>query len=172
MLDNSLSVSSLRRRGAVAGIQAGLLGAARQQQLARHWDAAARQVSDSSILSVHGTYADNPVRLYADLAVGPDQASLRQQAAAETSASWASKRRLEIGIVTLVAVALTLLGLSLTVDEGVRRYLLWPAGSSSRAASSGSAGFSASRSRILPRPRSRPWPKVTASTTFVTSGGR
>jgi tetratricopeptide (TPR) repeat protein len=128
MLDNSLSVSSLRRRGAVAGIQAGLLGAARQQQLARHWDAAARQVSDSSILSVHGTYADNPVRLYADLAVGPDQASLRQQAAAETSASWASKRRLEIGIVTLVAVALTLLGLSLTVDEGVRRYLLWPAG--------------------------------------------
>ncbi|MFI5080096.1 MAG: tetratricopeptide repeat protein [Streptosporangiales bacterium] len=128
MLDNSLGVSSLRHRGAIASTQAGLLGAAGQQQLAQRWDAAARQVSDSSILSGHGTYANNPVGLYAGLLAGPDRASLQQQAAAETSADWASKRRLEIGIVTLVAVALTLLGLSLTVEEGVRRYLVWPAG--------------------------------------------
>jgi tetratricopeptide (TPR) repeat protein len=128
MLDNSLGVSSLRHRGAIASTQAGLLGAAGQQQLAQRWDAAARRVSDSSILSGHGTYANNPTGLLAELLVGPDQASLQQQAAAETSADWASKRRLEIGVVTLVAVALTLLGLSLTVDEGVRKYLLWPAG--------------------------------------------
>ncbi len=128
MLENSLNVSSLQRRAEIARMRAELLGGAGQRRLAGQWDTVARQISDSSVLSGHGTYANNPNLLLVNLSVGPDLASLRQQAAAETSAQWAQKRRLEIGIVTLVAVALTLLGLSLTVGEGVRRFLIWPAG--------------------------------------------
>jgi len=126
MLQNSLDVSSLQRRGDIAQVRASL-GLRSQQDLARKWETAAGQLTDMSVLAGNGKYANNRGLLYADLYAGPDLAALRQQAADETSASWGQKRRLEIGIVTLVAVALTLLGLSLTVGREVRRYLIWPA---------------------------------------------
>jgi tetratricopeptide (TPR) repeat protein len=126
-LQNFMSVSSLRRNAGIAQMRAALLGLRDQENLARSWDRAAGQISDISVLSGQGKYAGNPASLYADMLTGPDLAQRRQQAAGETAASWTGKRNTEIGIVTLIAVALTLLGLSLTVQEGIRRYLLVPA---------------------------------------------
>jgi tetratricopeptide (TPR) repeat protein len=97
-----------------------------QASLQRKSQGAARQVSDLSVLA-RGKYANNPGLLDADLSAKPDLAQLEQQAADEASTSWAQKQRLDIGIVTLIAVVLTLLGLSLTVGEGIRKFLVWPA---------------------------------------------
>jgi tetratricopeptide (TPR) repeat protein len=126
-LQNSMDVSSLQRDGEVAKMRVALLGLRDQQSIAKSWEQAASQISNLSVLSGQGKYANNPTSLYADLLTGPDLAQLRQQAAGETAASWTGKRNLDIGIVTLIAVALTLIGLSLTVQEGIRKYLLIPA---------------------------------------------
>ncbi len=72
-------------------------------------------------------YADRPELLWNDLYVEPNVAALRQQAAQETANGWGDKANLYVGVITLLAVALTMLGLSLTVGPGVRRFLVWPA---------------------------------------------
>lgn len=128
MLENSLNVASLQNRGQIAHVRATLLGITGQGRIARQWDSVAHEVSNSSVLSGQIANAGDSGRLLVSLSVSPDMAFLRQQADAQTSAQWAGKRRLEIGVVTLVAVALTLLGLSLTMSEGIRKFLIWPAG--------------------------------------------
>jgi tetratricopeptide (TPR) repeat protein len=128
MLENSLDAASLQDRGQIADARAALLGLTSQRRIARQWDSVAREVSTSSVLSGQSAYTGGAGRLLVNLTVAPDLAFLRQQAEAQTSAQWAGKRRLEIGIVTLLAVALTLLGLSLTMGEGIRKFLIWPAG--------------------------------------------
>src|SRR5712691_10898283 len=127
MLQNSLNVASLQSRGQIAQVQGSLLGTPGQARLAQLWDTAARQVGNSSVLSGQSAYTGDAGHLLVKLSVQPDLAFLRQQAA-QTSVQWASQRRLDIGIITMVAVALTLLGLSLTVGEGIRKFLIWPAG--------------------------------------------
>ena len=126
-LQNSMDVSSLQRDSNVAKMRVALLGLRDQQGIAKSWEQAAGQISNLSVLSGQGKYANNPGALYTDMQTGPDLAQQRQQAVGETAASWTGKRNLDIGIVTLIAVALTLIGLSLTVQEGIRKYLLIPA---------------------------------------------
>ena len=128
MLENSLDAASLENRGQIAHVRAALLGITGQGRTSRQWGTVAREVSGSSVLSPQAAYSGDSGRLLTDLSVAPDQAFLRQQAESQASAQWAGRRRLEIGIVTLAAVALTLLGLSLTVGEGIRKFLIWPAG--------------------------------------------
>ena len=43
------------------------------------------------------------------------------------ASAWGDKANLYLGVITSLAVALTLLGLSLTVGVNVRRFLVWPA---------------------------------------------
>ena len=126
-LQSYLGVSSLRHRANITQTWDDLLGLTAQGDLAKGWDSAASDLANSSDLAGGGKYANNPALLAADMETGPDLATLRQQGADETAAAWGQMRRLELGVVTLVAVALSLLGLSLTVSPGIRRYLVAPA---------------------------------------------
>lgn len=125
-LQSYLGVSSLRHRSNIAQTWDDLLGMSAQSALAKSLDTAAGQVANTSALAA-GKYANQPALLLYDMETGPDLAVLRQQAADETAAGWGKQRRLELGIVTLIAVALSLLGLSLTVSPEIRRYLVGPA---------------------------------------------
>ena len=126
-LQSYLGVSSLRHRANITQTWDDLLGLSSQGDLAQGWDSAASELANSSDLASGGKYANDPALLAADMETAPDLAVLRQQAAEETAAAWGQMRRLELGIVTLIAVALSLLGLSLTVSSGIRRYLVAPA---------------------------------------------
>jgi tetratricopeptide (TPR) repeat protein len=88
---------------------------------------AGEQVDDVSRLLSDEAYEGRAELLLNELWAEPNTAALRQQAAQETAVSWGTKGDRYIGVVTLLAVALTLLGLSLTVGAGVRAYLIGPA---------------------------------------------
>jgi tetratricopeptide (TPR) repeat protein len=125
-LQSDLGVAALQRRSDVAQTWDDLLGLSAQGDLAKSWDTAAGQVANTSDLAGTGIYANRPAQLLSHLETGPDLAVLRQHAADETAAGWGKMRRLELGVVTLIAVALSLFGLSLTVSPGIRRYLVGP----------------------------------------------
>lgn len=67
-----------------------------------------------------------PNRFTAEVNVGPDEAGLRQQAQAELANDHGSKADTFVAILTTLAVALFLLGLSLTVEGRSRRLLVIP----------------------------------------------
>ncbi|RJL34216.1 CHAT domain-containing protein [Bailinhaonella thermotolerans] len=132
-LDNHAEAFTVGRRRDQAATRELLLGVAEDRERAKAWDRAYRRLADVSPL----TRADRngraagpagPVEtLSADLFAGPHAGTLRQQAAQETAAAWGDKSDLYIAGITLLAVALALLGLSLTVAPGVRRHLVRPA---------------------------------------------
>ncbi|MDI1461344.1 hypothetical protein QEZ54_10225 [Catellatospora sp. KI3] len=124
---NYMEVSTITRRGDIAEITAELLGDAKAAADAKTWRAAAAKVSDVSKVLTDPAYERRHDRLWDQLMEGPNAATLRQQAAQLHAGSWGDKSDLYVGVVTLLAVALTLLGLALTVAPGVRRYLIWPA---------------------------------------------
>lgn len=61
-----------------------------------------------------------PVRFESDLGVPADVATLQQATLAETANAWSDKAGRYVAILTLLAVSLFLLGLSLTIGGGVR----------------------------------------------------
>lgn len=69
----------------------------------------------------------HPFGLQVDLDEGPDQQVLEQQALLETSDAWSKKSGTYGTVITFLAVALSLLGLSLALSGGVRVLLVTPA---------------------------------------------
>jgi tetratricopeptide (TPR) repeat protein len=124
---NFVEGSTLRRQADLAGVAAELLGGDRAAAQARAWRQASGTIDDASALLAEERYRGRPDRLFNELNVAPNLALLRQQAAQETASAWATKGNRYLGVITLLAVALTLLGLSLTVGLGVRQFLIWPA---------------------------------------------
>ncbi|MBV1856013.1 tetratricopeptide repeat protein [Catellatospora tritici] len=124
---NYMEVSTIARRGDIAEITAELLGDPKAAADAKTWRAAATKVTDVSKVLTDAAYERRHDRLWDELMEGPNTATLRQQAAQLHAGAWGDKSDLYIAVVTLLAVALTLLGLALTVAPGVRRYLIWPA---------------------------------------------
>ncbi len=124
---NYVDASTIRRRHAIAVVGAELLGRADRPDEAASWKEASGRLTDVSPLLGDANYSDKPELLWNDLYVAPNLAALRQQAAQESANAWGDKANLYIGVITLLAVALTMLGLSLTVGPGVRRFLVWPA---------------------------------------------
>jgi tetratricopeptide (TPR) repeat protein len=125
---NYVEASTLNRQRDMARVAAELLGDDGAAAQARAWDAAGRQVGDVSTLLGDPRYTGRPDLLFYELHESPNLGMLRQQAAQETASDWGTKSDRYIGLITLLAVALTLLGLSLTVGVGVRALLVWPAG--------------------------------------------
>ncbi|MEN3539579.1 hypothetical protein AAH991_31015 [Microbispora sp. ZYX-F-249] len=121
------TVSTLKRRHDLDAVRAELLLRREESAAAARWDQAYSHVQSVSVLS-SGTYANRLDMLYSDRYVGANRATLNQQAAQETASEWGDKNNTYVGGITLLAVALTLLGLSLTVSVSTRRYLVWPAG--------------------------------------------
>jgi tetratricopeptide (TPR) repeat protein len=124
---NYVDASTLKRQHDIAVVEAELLGRIERTDEAASWEEARKSVSDVSALLQDAEYADRPELLWNDLYVEPNLAALRQQAAQETANGWGDKANLYVGVITLLAVALTMLGLSLTVGPSVRRFLVWPA---------------------------------------------
>src|SRR5207249_12158298 len=68
-----------------------------------------------------------PNRFDSERAVSNDVASLRQAAASESAEKWGSKADRYVAIITLLAVSLFLLGMSLTIGGRVRLLFVAPA---------------------------------------------
>jgi tetratricopeptide (TPR) repeat protein len=119
---------SLKRRHDIEVVGGQVLGQDAVPGTVQDWQAAGAKVADLTPLLRPGAMADRPDLLWNQLFVAPNLAALRQQAAQQTAGSWGDKSNLYVGGVTLLAVAVTLLGLSLTVGTRVRRIFVWPAG--------------------------------------------
>jgi tetratricopeptide (TPR) repeat protein len=104
-------------------------GAAAAEEAAR-WERARVALSPLSPLLGDERYAIEPVAespYFAEKSTAIDTASLRQQARSEVVGAWGSKSGSYIAVITLLAVALFLLGLSLTIGGEVRKFLTIPA---------------------------------------------
>lgn len=126
-ISNYVEVSTVKRRHDIEEVQAQLLGSTPLSSDAQYWAQAAQKLTDLSTLRQPGRDADR-LDLLSKLFEAPNRATLRQQADQQTASAWGNKVNLYLGVITLLAVALTLLGLSLTVGVDVRRFLVWPAG--------------------------------------------
>jgi tetratricopeptide (TPR) repeat protein len=124
---NYVEGSMLNRRRDIARVAADLLGDRAAAAEARAWGQAGGKVADVSKLLQEPRYAGRADLLFYELQLPTNLGMLRQQAAQETASAWGTKSTLYIGLITLLAVALTMLGLSLTVGPGVRQLLVWPA---------------------------------------------
>lgn len=118
--------NTLKHRHDLDAVRAELLERRAESEAVARWSRAYSQVQKTSVLAT-GKYVNRLDMLYADLYVDANRATLRQQAAQETASEWGDKKNVYVAGVTLLAVALTLLGLSLTVSPPTRRYLVWPA---------------------------------------------
>lgn len=125
---NYVDVSTVQRRHDIDVVQAQLLGLTPRPGDAQSWAQVGQKLTDLSPLLQPGSYANRPDLLWSKLFEAPDLATLRQQSDQQTASAWGDKANLYLGVITSLAVALTLLGLSLTVGADVRRFLLWPAG--------------------------------------------
>jgi tetratricopeptide (TPR) repeat protein len=124
---NYVEGSTLNRRRDIARVAADVLDDRAAAAEARAWGQAGGKVADVSKLLQEPRYAGRADLLFNELHTAPNLGMLRQQAAQETASAWGRKANLYIGLITLLAVALTMLGLSLTVGVGVRQLLVWPA---------------------------------------------
>ncbi|HVE75722.1 MAG TPA: tetratricopeptide repeat protein [Actinomycetota bacterium] len=95
-----------------------------------HWARVKTSITPLSPLLADEQYNQNDETIflyYSDRGVAADVAQLQQQAESEISGAWGSKSNSYVGVITLLAVALFLLGLSLTVAAPTRRFLVVPA---------------------------------------------
>ncbi|WP_433367691.1 tetratricopeptide repeat protein [Streptosporangium sp. CA-115845] len=120
------AMTPLKQRHDLDAIRAELLERRAESAAATRWKRAYSQVQSTSALT-SGKYVNRLDMLYSDLYVDANRATLRQQSAQETASEWGDKNNVYVAGVTLLAVALALLGLSLTVSVSTRRYLVWPA---------------------------------------------
>jgi tetratricopeptide (TPR) repeat protein len=123
-MGNYVESSTVRRKRDISIASDELLGNAAAGATA--WRQAADKINDVSRLLQPGTMAGRPDLLWSELWVPADEATLRQQALQATANDWDDKSDQHTGVATLLAIALTLLGLSLTVSPGTRLFLVWP----------------------------------------------
>jgi tetratricopeptide (TPR) repeat protein len=118
---------TLQLRAEAARAAGALTGSAAYDRDAESWDQSAQALGDLLAPDVEGSHFDDVNQVTSDLLVGPRVNALRADAQRETAAAWGTKADRYVLGITLLAVALSLLGLSLTVTEGTRRLLVFPA---------------------------------------------
>jgi tetratricopeptide (TPR) repeat protein len=122
---------TLLQRSALARVDAALTGVPDYRTQAASWQQSARALADLDVPddpAAQGSHAQALNAAAAQLLVEPRFDALRSDALRETAAGWGAKTDRYVLGITLLAVALSLFGLSLTVAEGVRRWLVGPAG--------------------------------------------
>ncbi|MCY1138887.1 hypothetical protein OWR29_12835 [Actinoplanes sp. Pm04-4] len=122
---NFVETSTVRRTRDIAKTSSELLG--RTSAGTMSWQQSASKLNDVSRLLQPGPVEGRADLLWSEMFVPADEATLRQEALQATASDWDDKADQHAGVATLLAISLTLLGLSLTVGAGTRLFLLWPA---------------------------------------------
>lgn len=119
------TATTVKRRHDLESLRATLLGEEEHEALADRLRRAYGKLSGSSPLL--GADATAAQRYLGDLNREATVAGLLQEATQETASSWGDRSNTYSAGTALLAVALTLFGLSLTVGEATRHHLVWPA---------------------------------------------
>ncbi|MFI8521275.1 tetratricopeptide repeat protein [Streptomyces sp. NPDC085481] len=120
-------VAAFRQRRAIAEARAELLSMPGESTRADHWEEASGEVADLSPLPQQEPSLQNAPLSWADAAARPVLAQLHQQTSRRMAAEWGDKASLYVGGITLLAIALALLGLSATITPRIRPFFWWPA---------------------------------------------
>lgn len=118
---------SLRQRAEAARAASSLTGLAAYTAAANEWDKSSRALTDLAIKDTDAIHYDDVSRDAVERLYQPRVTSLRADAQRETATAWSAKADRYILGITLLAVALSLLGLSLTLARRIRILVLVPA---------------------------------------------
>ncbi len=118
---------SLRQRAESARAASSLTGLAAYTAAANEWDKSSQALTDLAIKDTDAIHYDDVSRDAVERLYQPRVTSLRADAQRETATAWGAKADRYILGITLLAVALSLLGLSLTLARRIRILVLVPA---------------------------------------------
>lgn len=118
---------SLRQQYELAAFRAQLVPGGEDAAARDRWRHAHRQLSDLTPLLTAGESPNDRERYHSERLTESLAATLKQEAGLETAEAWGGKSERYVLGITLLAIALTLLGLSLTVATEVRHSLIRPA---------------------------------------------
>ncbi|MGY4769700.1 tetratricopeptide repeat protein [Kribbella sp. CWNU-51] len=124
---NDAEARSLRQRAEFARVASSLTGSDAYLAAAQAWDRSSKALADLAVKETDGTHFADVNRAAADRLFQPRVTALRADAQRETATAWGAKADRYVLGITLLAVALALLGLSLTLTEGVRNVVVVPA---------------------------------------------
>ncbi|MFF4434795.1 tetratricopeptide repeat protein [Streptomyces sp. NPDC001513] len=126
-LGGFIAVTAVKQRKEIAEARAGLLAMPGEVDNVAHWEEAYTRLKDLSPARQKETGPKTSVSAWADASVKSTLAGLRQQASRQLAADWGNKSTAYIGGITLLAIALALLGLSATITPRARPLFCWPA---------------------------------------------
>jgi tetratricopeptide (TPR) repeat protein len=118
---------SLRQRAELARVAATLTGWDGYAQEADAFDLAVQGIADLAVPDEDESHFDDVNRETMDRLLEPRKDALRADAKRETAGAWGTKADRYILGITLLGVALALLGLSLTLPQRTRRLVVLPA---------------------------------------------
>jgi tetratricopeptide (TPR) repeat protein len=118
---------TLRQRAEFARAASSLTGVDAYATAAQAWDRSARALANLEVTETGAAHYDDLNRKAADRLFAPRVTSLQADADRENATAWGAKADRYVLGITLLAVALALLGLSLTLAEGIRKLVVIPA---------------------------------------------
>jgi tetratricopeptide (TPR) repeat protein len=120
-------VRSLDQRAELARVEATLTGSDAYTQEAAAYDVSAQALADLAVPDQDESHFADVNRETTDRLLEPREDALRADAKRETAADWGAKSDRYVLGITLLGVALALLGLSLTLSSKTRRLVVVPA---------------------------------------------
>ncbi|MGW1345869.1 tetratricopeptide repeat protein [Kribbella sp. NPDC002412] len=120
-------VRSLRQRAELARFASSLTGTDTYTTAAQLWDKSSLALADLAVQETGSTHFEDVNRQASDRLLEPRVTALRADAERETATAWGTKSDRYVLGITLLAVALSLLGLSLTLAPGTRNLVVVPA---------------------------------------------
>lgn len=118
---------SLLQRAELARDASTLTGLGTYTTAAQGWEQSSLGLTDLMVKETGAAHYDDVNRAATELLVQPRIDTLQADADRETATAWGAKADRYILGITLLAVALSLLGLSLTLAEGTRKLVVFPA---------------------------------------------
>ncbi len=118
---------SLRQRVAQARSAASLTGSPAYANDVEAWERSAKRLGDLAVEETGAAHYEDVAEAQLRLLLEPRVEALRADALRESATAWGGKADRYVLGITLLAVALSLLGLSLTLVEGTRRLVIVPA---------------------------------------------
>ena len=120
-------VRSLDQRAELARVEATLTGSDTYAHEAQAYDVSAQALADLAVKKQDESHFADVNREVTDRLLEPREDALRADAKRETAADWGAKSDRYVLGITLLGVALALLGLSLTLSSKTRRLVVAPA---------------------------------------------
>ncbi len=124
---SDVEARSLRQRAAHARTLASLTGSAAYANDVEGWESSAKTLDELGVAGSGATHFDAVLEVQLELLREPRVEALRADALRESASAWGAKTDRYVLGITLLAVALSLLGLSLTLLDGTRRLAVVPA---------------------------------------------